>query len=191
MTRDSLVAINIVDKDDVLHNPTSVPILFYWNGEDKLEDHLVENKEFKNFIAEETFTAHYYTKTSINFFFFTYDEQGEEKYTENKLDIQDLFLMKDMSEQESIFYYNYLKKYFNKLYENAFKEKYEWGNESNPDTALKDMFSKIQSLHPDRFSLESLSNYIRLQLQRHDNMNSQNIDFVLEKLKYILTSFTL
>lgn len=191
MTRDSLVALNVVDKDDILHNPTSVPILFYWNGEDELEDHLSKDEEFKKFIAEETFVATHYTSASINYFFFKYDENKEEQYTEHKINVQDLFLLKNMTEQESIFFYSYLKKYFNKLYYNAFKKDYEWGNESDIDAALKDIFNKIQELHPERFSMESLCNYVRLQLQKYDSMNSNNTEFILDKIRNILTSFTL
>ena len=51
MTRDSLVAINITQFDKLLNNST-VPLLFYWNGESDIINSLKEDELFISFIKE-------------------------------------------------------------------------------------------------------------------------------------------
>lgn len=184
--RESLVAINVVDKNSSLLNPTPVPILFYWDGKDSLEDIIKESNDFKEFISYKTFNSGNYTTSSINYFFFEYDEEGNEKYTEGHIDVQSLYLLENMSEQESLFYYEYLMKHVNKLYVNAFKKEFINDSGLKTDDIIKEIYNQIQGAYSSKFSYDTFINYMRLNLQKHENMNSQNIEFVLDNLKNML-----
>ena len=71
MTRDSLVAINITQFDKLLNNST-VPLLFYWNGESDIINSLKEDESFISFIKERCMNIENYTKCKISYFFFKY-----------------------------------------------------------------------------------------------------------------------
>lgn len=189
--RESLVSINLTYGNELL-NPSPVPILFYWNGkeDESIDSQIAQAQEFANLVEEKCFNSKMYVSSLVTYFFFKY-EKNEEVYEESSFNIQDAYLLENMDEDKSLFYYDYLKKYFNKLYEKVFKENYDWEIWSSTDDALKDMFNQIQQKHPERFSLETLSNYIRLQLQKNEGLNNKNIDFVLDKLTNILTTFSL
>lgn len=187
--RDSLVAFNIAHENVLLQN-SAVPFLFYWNGENSIEDEMKKDDQFYELLQDKCFNATDYTKTKISCFYFVYDEEtDEEKYQEYKINVQDIFLFRDMKEDHSLFYKVYLLYHMKKLYGNAFKKIYE--NDEDGDEVIRDIFNKIQELHPDRFSMESLCNYIRLQLQKHEQMNADNIEYVLDNLRNILTSIVL
>ena len=89
MTRDSLVAINITQFDKLLNNST-VPLLFYWNGESDIISSLKEDESFVSFIKERCMNIDNYTKCKISYFFFKYNEDNEE-YNQQIDDIQDVY----------------------------------------------------------------------------------------------------
>jgi len=191
---DSLVAINITkrnsDQNNIsieLLNPSNVPLLFYWNGDGEIKNYFINDDKLRNHIALNTFNVNNYTHTSICYFYFTYDENGNEKYLEDYCNIQDLFSFNSMNNDEAIFFYDYLIKYFNTLYQKAFKLDYTPEMTFDVDGMIRDMFDQIQKKYPSKFSKETLFNYIRHQL-KNDNMTSNNIDFILEKLDVILNA---
>lgn len=188
--KDSLVTFNIVNENILLQNDP-FPILFYWNGENSIEEDMKSSDDFYALLQNKCFNTSDYTRANVSYFYFEYDEDtNEEKYVDKKVNIQNFYLFKDMKEQDASFYIGYLFKYMQKLYSNAFKQAYDSKNLERKD-AIKDMFNQIQELHPDRFSIESLCNYIRLQLQKHEQMLAENIEYVLANLTTILTSIKL
>lgn len=191
---DSLVAINITkrnsDQNNIsieLLNPSNVPLLFYWNGDGEIKNYFINDDKLRNHIVLNTFNVNNYTYTSICYFYFTYDADENEKYLEDYCNIQDLFSFSSMNNDEAIFFYDYLIKYFNTLYQKAFKLDYTPEMTFDVDGMIRDMFDQIQKKYPSKFSKETLFNYIRHQL-KNDNMTSNNIDFILEKLDVILNA---
>ena len=69
MIRDSLVAINITQSDKILNN-SSVPLLFYWNGEQDIISSLKQDDAFFSFIKEKCMNIDNYVKCRISYFYF-------------------------------------------------------------------------------------------------------------------------
>ena len=79
---DSLVAINlyIIENDrTVLLNKTSIPYLYYFDGDGDLVDDILTNSEFKRFIEDKCFNIENYTKSHIGYFYF-----NDGKYEKSK-----------------------------------------------------------------------------------------------------------
>ena len=50
MERDSLVAINIINNENKLLNKTSIPMLYYWNGESDVLDDLSNDTNLTEYV---------------------------------------------------------------------------------------------------------------------------------------------
>ena len=160
MTRDSLVAINITQFDKLLNNST-VPLLFYWNGESDIISSLKEDESFISFIKERCMNIDNYTKCKISYFFFKYNEDNEE-YNQQIDDIQDVFQI----DSNKILILEYLTTIFKKMYNDFLKTRYSGDIMFNTDDTVLEIYSRIQEKFPNRFVKESVLNYVRSELKK-------------------------
>ena len=191
MTRDSLVAINIiqnVDNQNILLQQNTVPMLFYWNGEGTIQDSLVKDKNFVNRIIELCVNSDKYTSSSISYFYFTYDENDSEKYQEANYNIQDLFSLEFLDNEYhydySIIAKSYLYKIFQSLYKQSMKKDFESDDDFLFDNAqsIKHMYDDIQNKYKQKFIKESCLNYVRSELMKVYQLSNKNSNMIIEFL---------
>ena len=185
--RDSLVALNIVSENKTLLNNTNVPILYYWDGENSIKENILNDVEFKHFLFSKIANINYYSNTSIYYFYFHYNDNNEENYTEDILLVQDLFKLNDLPDDKKIFYKEYLLNHFKFLYESAYHETYsEDISIIGIDDAILDIYDKIQEKYPKRVIKSTVINYIRSELQKTDNLTMNNTDWIILQLENLL-----
>ena len=180
MTRDSLVAINITQFDKLLNNST-VPLLFYWNGESDIINSLKEDESFISFIKERCMNIDNYTKCKISYFFFKYNEDNEE-YNQQIDDIQDIFQI----DSNKILILEYLTTIFKKMYNDFLKTRYSGDIMFNTDDTVLEIYSRIQEKFPNRFVKESVLNYVRSELKKKYGLNNTNTEIVIGYLENII-----
>lgn len=182
---DSLVAINLfVEKDNkfILLNKSSIPYLYYFNGEDDLEKDILSNVEFKRFIEDKCFNIETYTKAKLGYFYF-----NNGQYVENIINIQDKYLLKNLDIEEIEFFKDYLWKHFNFLYESAYHEKYDTDMTIfDSEKSIIDIYDKIQIKYPKRVIKSTVINYIRSELIKTDLLNNDNTEFIIMRLENLL-----
>ena len=160
MIRDSLVAINITQSDKILNN-SSVPLLFYWNGEQDIISSLKQDDAFFSFIKEKCMSIDNYVKCRISYFYFKYNND-EEEYNQQIDDIQDVFQI----DSNKILILEYLTTIFKKMYNDFLKTRYSGDIMFNADDTVLEIYSRIQEKFPNRFVKESVLNYVRSELKK-------------------------
>lgn len=181
MIRDSLVAINITQFDKLLNNST-VPILFYWNGEGDIIDAITQNESFMNYIKERCMTINNYTKSKMSYFFFKYDSEDKEQYSENVSNIQDVFAI-NLNEP---FMLEYLITIFKQMHGDFMKAKYDDQTMFNTSDVVVEIYDTIQQKFPNRFIKESVVNYVRSELKKKYLLNDINTNSVIDFLENII-----
>lgn len=186
MSRDSLVAINIVQNNNdkkILLNPNKVPILFYWNGETRdIKDSFLNNESLKQYIVENLLNLDQYGKISINYFYFTYDGDNE-NYQEDSIMLQDIYKL-DLQDTEKII--NFLYIIFCILYYQFLKRDYAENANFSKQENIQNMYVSIQNAYPKRFVKESVINYVRNELTTKYKINNENTEIILNVLSQIL-----
>ncbi len=192
--RDSLVSINIIypnNGHNELLNKTGFPILFYYNGESDLLQAIRENDNFNKYIEPLCFNDAYYSFSSLKYFYFTYNGESEEQYTENTIDVQDLFLLENLEEYQSLFSHQYIYKIFEELYKNALHKEYDSKNKLvmiDQYDHIRTMYEEIQKKFPNKFIKETVINYLRGELKTRYNLNSKNISWILNQFAEKISS---
>ena len=93
MTNDTLVSINVINEESkVLLNSSSVPILYYWNGEGKLIENIFSDNSFKAQYISSIKTYEEYKNRAVYYFYFKFNEEtGDEEYYDNSIKICNYF----------------------------------------------------------------------------------------------------
>lgn len=180
MIRDSLVAINITQSDKILNN-SSVPLLFYWNGEQDIISSLKQDDAFFSFIKEKCMNIDNYVKCQISYFYFKYNND-EEEYNQQIDDIQDVFQI-DCNKNLIL---EYLITIFKKMHGDFMKSKYETEIMFNTDDIIAEIYDHIQKKFPNRFVKESVLNYVRSELKKKYGLNNTNTEKVISYLENII-----
>lgn len=157
--QESLVAINLcttINNHSVLLNTRSMPILFYWNGEDTLDFTIKNSEAFKSFITSISIfdNPDLFWKSYIAYFYF-----GDDDYTDNTIYIKDMYpiyighpIIRIMALQAMAY-----------LYSKCFDKEYKYDNNSWDDINL--MYSAIKGKYQDKVSEETIINGCRGWLQ--------------------------
>lgn len=187
----SLVALNLVDNNKKLLNPSNYPILLYWNESSgrNITEEIFYNDNSNNFITNTCCNIDLYTSSSINFFYFIdKDGDGDEDYTEVNIQIQDLFSLSALSKEQSIFFKNYLIETFSYLYFCSYKENPNWSIEPwKWEDDLIDIYIKIQEKYPKKILKATVINYVRSELSQKYGLNTNNIEWIISNLENILS----
>lgn len=184
MYRDSLVSINIYDKESKkLYNKSLVPLLFYWNGEGELLNNIINDKKFINEYLNNIIEYKDFINLEMSFFYFKINENNEEEYSDKSILISDYIKLNEFSSNQII--YNLIIPYFYELYEKAIGNKYEKLNVFNKEIIL-DIYRQIKDKYKEKLYKKTFVNYIRSKLNEQKNINSYNINFIIEQINQIL-----
>lgn len=192
----SLVSINIVDNNRKLYNPSTVPILYYYNGNsESLSDSIKNDIGFTKFLYEsKLFSTDLYTKTNLSYFYFDIgnlvNDDSDDNIVENSVDIQELMSLEHLYNIDptySEFYLHYLRYYFNDLYKGVFKEDFIFSEDvSNTDKEITTIYDTIKKKYPDKIVKTTVLNYIRSVLRENDNLSIENSEWIVKQLENIL-----
>ena len=186
--KDSLVAINLIVNDKII-NKNGVPILFYWDGDSSslLKD-IYDDESFKSLLYNTVINYENYANAKLAFFYFKYDENNSENYTEGFDLIQNEFLLSEIDDDNRMFYKFYLWKHFTFLYESAYHKTYDKEVALfDIDDSILDIYDKIQNKYPKRVIKSTVINYIRGELQKTDNLLMENTNWIIFQLEKLLT----
>jgi hypothetical protein len=183
---ESLVAINIISEGNII-NKNGTPLLFYWDGEQDIYDALKSGSDFIDYLMHTVINKDKYASAYFSFFKYYLDENKEEHYQEDKINVQDFLKFKDLSSEQSLFYKEYLLNHFLYLYKSAYHEEYKEDiSIMGIDDAVLDIYDKIQEKYPKRVIKSTVINYIRSELQKTDNISIENSDWVVYQLENLL-----
>jgi len=185
--KDSLVAINIVNDNELLNiNGNGVPLLFYWNGEDEVLDSIFKMDIFKAKIYDVINNVNNYANSKIALFYFKYIED-KEQYNELSVLIQDYIKLKDFPEDKIDFYKEYIWQHFAYLYKSVYQEDYDKDvNMLSIEDSILDIYDKIKEKHPKRVMKSTVLNYVRSELMKTNHLNMDNTDWIIDKLDSLL-----
>lgn len=190
--KESLVAINIVKNNCELLNPSSVPILLYWNDKvnKTIAEEIFNNEKSYKYIVNKCCNIENYTTSILSFFYFKdINDDNEEDYVEYSIDIQSLFQLSVLNDENNFFYKNYINNIFNYLYNCSYKEDYMIS--SNPlvwEDNIIDIYKKIQHKYPNKISKNTVINYVRSELYQTYKLNTNNINWIINNLTNILSN---
>lgn len=183
--KDSLVSINIVSDNNVLENPSSIPLLCYWDGIGDLKDFIFSDKEFTDILYKKILNTEKYSNSKISFFYFKESDNNEnEKYIENNINIQDILKLNKIGNNYK-FWEDYIKDIFSYLYKCSYKSDYVFLYDINED--INEIYFKLVEKNKDKISKDTILNYLRSELYEK-KLNNENIEYILNKVKEILNN---
>lgn len=181
---DSLVSINIYDKNtNILYNKSLVPILFYWNGKDKLLDSILSDEKFKENYLDNISDYEVFKNLTLSYFYFKFEEDGTETYEDLTIVISDYVQLKDFNSSQII--YQLVIPHLYDLYKKALKEDYKDTKVFNDDIII-DIYKKIKDKYKEKFEKSTLINWLRSELIDKNKIDSNNTNYIIDKLIKIL-----
>lgn len=195
MLNDSLVAINIYNKktNKLLNKSKFIPILFYWNGEGILEKSILTNKEFIENYINNIDISNNLINIYLSYFYFKYNENGEEEYVEYNSSLLDLIneysekTTKDLNNVYKGFIENsIIIKYFIKAYLVSFGEEYKIDKTQNQEKIIIDIYTKIKNKYKNKLRKDTIINWVRSELIKENDINNKNIEFIINIIENIL-----
>ena len=183
MERESLVSINILNSENKLLNKTCVPMLYYWNGNTDVLDDLSNDEELINYSKGLFNEPTDYLKINISYFYFKYDENHEEEYSDNTIPIQNIVTLDKFDSDYIVLHY--LHKHFSTLYKNSFKTTFV-SETFEPIENIITMYRDIKSKFKTRLNKITIVNWVRSVLIDTEHFNSVNSDYIIFKLNEIL-----
>jgi hypothetical protein len=188
---ESFVSINIYKSSNIndrttneLYNDNGVPLLYYCNDSTTLNDQLLNNNKFREFLNKHCFLLDIYENSFISYFYFKPDLE-DDGYTQITLSLQEFIPLELMNDNERIFYKSYLQKIFENLYINTFKKHYYADIMFDTDGIIKDIYSKIITKYKDKLTKLTIINFVRSELQKM-NLKTNNIIYIINSLENIL-----
>lgn len=181
--QDSLVSINILEKNtNILLNKNSIPLLYYWNGENNVLDELKNDEKFLEYCASLFTTPEKYLNIFVGLFYFKYNENDEEEYSEVVKDIQDILYLDKF---DSYYIINhFLLSHFLELYKTAFKEEYEYSKlDDNLNDIIIDIYNKLKDKFTKRISKTTVINWVRSVLLDKNHFNTINTNYIIKILE--------
>lgn len=177
--KNSIIAINVFNKDTLL-NKDGYPILFDKYGDDDIVETIINNDSFKNFIkSKDTFkNIDNYGCTS---FVFSFYNNETEKYESGKVNIQDIYKLDSLEKNDFIL--DDLYKIFTYLYYVNCNENWTYASD-NKQKQLDIIRIKHILITDNKVTEETLIQYI-ISVLEENNLNKENIDYILIKLKQI------
>lgn len=179
--KDSLVSINILEKNtNILLNKNSIPLLYYWNGENDVLDELKNDEKFLEYCASLFTTPEKYLNISVGLFYFKYNENDEEEYSEVVKDIQDILYLDKFDSYNII--NHFLLYHFLELYKTAFKEDYS-NLVDNLNDIIIDIYNKLKDKFTKRISKNTVINWVRSVLLDKNHFNTINTNYIIKILE--------
>jgi len=177
---DSLVSINIY-RDDEEKIINKIPLLYYWNGEGDLINYILLDKQFKEKYLDKI-SLDNANHLQLGYFYFKYDEDDNEQYIENIINIYDYL---DLSKFDSLnMIYELIKKHMFELYKLSMKENYDDVKVFNEEIII-DIYNKIKDKYKERLNKITFINWIRNELISKDKLNNKNTNYIINILHNI------
>lgn len=178
-------AFNIFDSRGELIN--KCPLMFIWDPEKELFDSIKEDGKFVEwlykYINPENLIENY-CKGHIVGFSYKKNIYSEMEYKDISIKIQDLFSIKEVDR----LFDSILKERMSSLYERAFKEKFEFSENSQ----IKDIYIKLKERYKDKLSLETITQAVRGELQtlpKYSNLSYDNQNLIINELNDTLKRY--
>lgn len=171
----AIIAINIINNKRLL-NPSGTPILLYWDGKQDIEELLLTD-EFTVFISKLCFNCSNYASSKISTISY-YDDtdiENDEVHDIRTFDIQDLYLLSKYNNVAD----KLLFETIHELYINIFKHSYDKQD-------IDGLISEIRSHEGDKFSSQSILNFVRSKTETLLKLNDDNYKVFIEKTKLYL-----
>ena len=105
MIHDSLVTLNIFDIDNKILNKSTAPLLYYWNGETDILDDLRKDEHFLKANEPLFISPEKYIEIMVSYVYFKYNDEGEETFEENTVNIQDIIYLDKFNSNHIISYF--------------------------------------------------------------------------------------
>ena len=178
---DSLVSINIFnEKQQKVIN--KIPLLYYWNGTCNLIKSMLNDKSFvENHLNKINLDE--YKHLQLAYFYFKYDENDNEEYVENVINIFDYL---DLSKFDSInIVYELIIKYMFELYKISMKLDYKDTKVYNEEIII-DIYRKIKDKYQEKLNKITFLNWIRNELITKEQLTNDNTNYIIDKLHNII-----
>lgn len=163
----NFVAINLIEDNRL--TLFTFPIVYYWDGDNKIEDALKE-KQFLDYISPKI-SIENYNKTKISMVYVYYDEDEKSHYNNQEFNLQDIYELKTFDLENK-----YLWQVLNFLYKCAYKKDYE------DVYKYKEIFNALQSKYPKKITPPVVSNFIKSHLlEKFPEMKESDVNLIIEK----------
>jgi len=179
---DSLVSINIFHENQqkIINK---VPLLYYWDGTSNLIKNILNDKSFIEKYLDRI-NLDTYKHLQLAYFYFKYDENDNEEYTE---DIINIFDYLDLSKFDSInIVYELIVKYMFELYKISMKSDYEDTKVYNEEIII-DIYNRIKDRYKEKLNRITFLNWIRNELITKEKLTNDNTNYIVDKLNNILS----
>lgn len=181
MITDTLVSMNLFN-DETSQIINKIPLLYYWNGEGNLVYNIIHDKLFiEKYLNNINFNS--YKKLYLGFFYFKYDENENELYTEDIIKISDYINLNEFNSKNMI--NEILILHLFDLYSVSMKTKYNDVQVFNEDIII-DIYTKIKSKYKEKLNKETFINWIRKEILEKDNINNDNTNYIIDYLSNVL-----
>ena len=185
MLNDSLVAFNIYNKqtNKLLNKTRFMPVLYYWNGDNDLLFEMINSDKFIKNYLNNIYDEDTLNKIAISYFYFNYDDNQEEKYTENTILVKDYVNFENLNKNVLLdIIYNRLKT----LYKICMYEEFSRNIEISLSDNISNIYNIIKDKYKERVSKETIGNWIRSELSKNKIYNSKNISLIINLFKEII-----
>ena len=179
--KDAYIALNIIKNNNEIIN--KVPILFYWNGIDDIKEALKTNKLIDKIINDTTFDDDFYIHSKVVYAGYAKGDDNSNNYIDDSISFQELYPLEEINDK--LFYILFIRKYFEALYKSVFTEIYDVALTFDEGDIIN-IYEKIQNKYPKRVNKETITNYIRSELTKDNQLSTQNIDFCINKLNILI-----
>ena len=183
MIHDSLVTLNIFDIDNKILNKSTAPLLYYWNGETDILDDLRKDEHFLKANEPLFISPEKYIEIMVSYVYFKYNEDGEETFEENTINIQDIIYLDKFNSNHIISHF--LIKHFNELYTNSFKTQNDFNDEKWEKNIIS-IYKAVKHKFKERLSKQTIINWVRSVLLDKDHFNTYNTNIIIKELENIL-----
>ena len=181
MITDTLVSMNLFN-NETNQTINKIPLLYYWNGEGRLVYNIIHDKSFiEKYLDNINFNL--YKNLYLGFFYFKYDEEDNELYTEDIVKISDHIDLSEFNSKNMI--NEILVLHLFDLYSISMKSKYNDVQVFNEDIII-DIYTKIKTKYKDKLNKNTFINWIRKEILEKDKVNNYNTDYIINYLSNIL-----
>lgn len=171
--------INLIGKDQRILNKTFTPMLFYWDGESDIEQDIVADLGFMNFLRSTAFKLEHYGHAIIawtEYDFNEYDKLSDHVSLKSK-NIQNMFECNEYKDISLSLIYEMI---YN-MYMKAFNNERVPDDSKSYDEQIKSMLFDMFNHYGDKLTIKSIINYVRSQA-KDNNISQENIQELIKTL---------
>lgn len=157
-------SINLVGKDNKLLNKNLCPMILYWDGITDIEQDIINNEQFIEFLNKNVFNLEHYGYANIAWCEYSFDEavKDDEHYNEfislkSKI-VQNMFTMNEYSFIRTNILYEIIKIMYDRAFENSDAD---LPDVSNKHELIYYMLENMFNHYKDKLTSKSIINFVR------------------------------